>query len=125
MLHEASQGPYFLVFLPFKVKSVSMPKPQLQQIIVKTLLANAYFHSRIFQTESNQLVTLLDAIVKLAPEGNFLYDIANGPFFRPSVVMTFIFIFFFDFSGLLTEGNLVNESDWFGRDLLQCRGFFV
>lgn len=67
--------------MSLKVKPILLPKPQLQQVVVEGLLADANFGGCLLQTVPDELALAKDAVVKLAPEGNFLDDVGDGTFF--------------------------------------------
>ena len=65
-----------------EVKPELLPEPELQQVVVQTLLRDVDFQGGVFQGVAQEvLVFVLDAVVELAPETHFLNYVLDGALF--------------------------------------------
>lgn len=66
-----------------EVKVELLAEPELEQVVIKRLLADLHLLRSVFQGVADDLVVLIrDAVVKFAPEGDLLDNVLNSALLR-------------------------------------------
>jgi hypothetical protein len=63
--------------MSLKVKPILLSEPELQQVVVEGLLADADFGGGLLETVPDELALAENPVVEFAPEGNFLDDVGD------------------------------------------------
>lgn len=82
VLHEGAEGAHLLVPVLLKVKAVLLAKPQLEQVVVQGLLADANLAGSVLQRVPHQVSVSVDSVVEFSPQGDLLDDVGDGALFR-------------------------------------------
>ena len=112
LLYKQTKDPHFLVSLWVEVEPKFLAKPELEQVVIKTLLANAHQASCLVETHPPPLgsvirrnhksfyLGLIDglSVVKVSPGADFVDDICDGALFSPFSFWLLPFVA--DFPGL-------------------------
>lgn len=89
LAHVVSQHANLIVLVLVEVEAELPAEPDLQQVVIEALLANADLRSGFFQRQPRHLIAALffDAGVVLPPFHNLIDDVAYAPLLRPTALV--------------------------------------